>query len=260
MAVEAIETQFREKVSDQVRLVDEGEGRYLVFTPFRFDDGDHLAIVLKQVGGQWLLSDEGNTFMHLTYGMEEKAFRQGNRQKIISNALSLFGVDDVSGELVHQVRDGRFGDALYSYVQALLKISDITFLSRERVRSTFLEDFRAFFVERIDEPRRTFDWSDPVHDTSRNYPVDLRINGMAKPIFVFALPNDDRTRDATIALLQYEKWGLNAYTVGVFEDQEEVNRKVLARFSDVCDKQYSSLGSNRDRLGTYIESIMAAQQ
>jgi hypothetical protein len=58
--------------------------------------------------------------------------------------------------------------------------------------------------------------------------VDLRINGMARPIFVFALQNDDRTRDATIALLQYEKWGIPAYTVGVFEDQEEISHTLVS--------------------------------
>ena len=41
--------------------------RYQVFTPFLFDDGDHLVIVLKRNNSHWVLSDEGHTYMHLTY-------------------------------------------------------------------------------------------------------------------------------------------------------------------------------------------------
>jgi hypothetical protein len=254
--IDTLEQQLRDKVSAEVRVVAEGNARYRVFTPFTFEDGDHLAIVLRRIGESWFLTDEGHTFMHLSYELEDKSLREGTRQKIISNALSLFNVDDLDGELVHQVHNDEFGDALYSYVQALLKISDVTFLSRERVRSTFLEDFKVFFAEHVDEPRRTFQWHDPQLDPAGNYTVDVRVNGMATPVFVFALGNDDKTRDATISLLQYEHWGIRAHSIGVFEDQEAINRKVLARFSDICEKQFSNLAANRDRIEQYVTGLM----
>lgn len=256
MTIEAIENKFKEKVSAKVHLASEGVDRYRVFTPFMFDDGDHLAIVLKRDNGAWMLSDEGHTYMHLTYEMEEKSLLQGTRQRIISNALSTYAVMDRDGELVAKIADEDYGNALFSYVQALMKLSDVSFLTRERLKSTFREDFIALVSESVPESRRKFDWSDTKHDPNGNYSVDCRINGMAKPLYIFALPNEERTRDATISLLNFEKWNLSFQTLAIFENQEEINRKVLARFSDVCGKQFSNLETNKPRIASYLHEAI----
>ena len=252
----SIEQDFQKKVSQQISIVPEGIGRFRVFTPFRFDDGDHLAIVLRQHDANWVLSDEAHTFMHLTYDIDEQDLHRGNRQKIISDALSVFHVEDRDGELVLNVPDHNYGDALYSFVQALLKITDVAFLTRERVQNTFAEDFRSLFTELIPENRRAFDWHDNQHDPEGKYSIDCRINGIPRPIFVHALLNDSQTRDATITLHQFEKWEIPFNSLAIFSDQETINRKVLARFSDVCDKQFSSLKSNQDRIERFVKDAI----
>lgn len=256
MGGDTIERDFHEKVSAQIRLHQDGVNRFRVLTPFLFEDGDHLTIVLKKEWGKWVLSDEAHTFMHLTYSIDEKYLLSGVRRKIISNALSMFEVEEHDGELILYIPDGRYGDALYSFVQALLKITDVEYLSRERIQSTFMEDFRGLLSEAAPEYRRSFDWSDPKRDPSRRYTVDCRINSMRRPLFVHALPNDDRTRDATIALLKFQEWGIEFRSLGIFEDQESINGKVLARYSDVCEKHFSSLTENRAGIFHYLSDAI----
>ena len=257
MSIESIERDFHEKVSAKIRLAPEGLERYRVFTPFLFEDGDHLVIVLKKEGGRWVLSDEAHTYMHLTYDIDEKDLQSGTRQKIISNVLSTFRIEDRHGELLLDIPDDRHGDALYSFVQSLLKIADISYLSRVRIQSMFMEDFRSLLSETVPAERRDFDWYHLQHDPQGKYTVDCRINGREPPLFVLALPNDGRTRDATIALLQFEIWDIPFHSLAIFEDQESINRKVLARFSDVCQKQFSSLTANRERITKFLAESIA---
>ena len=72
-----------------------------------------------------------------------------------------------------EVPNERYADALYSFVQSsLLKISDVSYLSRERVRSMFMEHFRARLSEAVPEEHSSFDWSDPEHGSCGMYTVD----------------------------------------------------------------------------------------
>ena len=51
MSIKSIEQDFIDKVSAKVRVLPDGRDRFRVFTPFRFDDGDHIAILLKKEQG-----------------------------------------------------------------------------------------------------------------------------------------------------------------------------------------------------------------
>ena len=84
------------------------------------------------------------------------------------------------------------------------------------------------------------------------------VGDFADEVLVCDMHSDDRTRDATIALLKFEQWGLAFRSLGIFEDLEEINRKVLARFTDVCGKEFSSLAGNRDRIASHLQDALGA--
>lgn len=118
MATEAIERDFRRGVSEQVRLAPEGPRRYRVFTPFRFDDGDHLVIALRREDAGWVLSDEGHTCMRFGGDLGDGPLRRG-----AGGAASPFRVEDRDGELTLSIPDERYGEALSAFVRALRDIA-----------------------------------------------------------------------------------------------------------------------------------------
>ena len=261
MLINTIEKDFIDKVSTKVSLSADGEERFRVLTPFHFDDGDQLVIVLKKVGERWILTDEAHTYMHLTYDIDEKLLHNGARRKLILKALSMFDVEESNGELIVDVSNGCYGDALYDFVQALLKITDVSYLSRERVRSTFMEDFRTLLHEKVPNPdkRVFFDWWDQERDPDKNYKVDCLVNGMSEPILVYALGSDNKTRDATIALHQFKEWGTSFRAVGIFNEPNAVGNKVLARFNDVCKDYFIGINESYASIEQYFDTNVSVE-
>ena len=79
---------FRLTDCQGISLVSEGTGRYRVFSPFMFPDGDHVVLILKREESGWVLSDEGHTMMHLSYRMKDQDPHSEKRKEIINSILA----------------------------------------------------------------------------------------------------------------------------------------------------------------------------
>jgi hypothetical protein len=55
-------------------------------------------------------------------------------------------------------------------------------------------------------------------------------------------------------------WNRDLFATAVFEDQEDINRRVLARFSNACDKQFASLPGQQEEIVSYIARFFGAQR
>ena len=254
MDIRDIEQDFQKKVCDEIRLLPEGLSRYIVTHPFTFDDGDHYIVVLKSVGGEWQLTDEGHTIMHLSY--EDMYLSRGGYREIINNTVSAFELVNREGELTLPIPEARFGDALFSFIQALVKISDVKYLERERVRSLFMEEFKGFLTELIPEACRKFDYYHPQRDPRRVYPIDCRAETRNRPLFIFGITSDSKCQAATNIIYWWERQGEHFDIMAIHENSEEINNRILARFMDVCGKQFSNLPTNRDRIKAFVEESL----
>ena len=240
MSIGIIEKDFIDSISTEIELVPDGRDRFYVYTPFRFNDGDHISIILKKESEGWILSDEGHTYMHLTYDIDEQQLFRGIRQDIISRALSAFGVKDRDGELILEIRGTNYGNALYAFAQALLKITSVTSIPWKNAHGkTFMSEFKEMMYSVVSKDRIVLDWFHKEHDPDGRYKVDCRINGMRTPLFVYALPTDRKVNQATIALYEFKAWELpNFHSVGIIRDRTKVSRKSIDYFRTVADDCY----------------------
>ncbi len=97
-----------------------------------------------------------------------------------------------------------------------------------------------------------FDWYDKDHDREYKYPVDCRLDGRSLPLFIYMLSGNEKVRDATIALQQFQKWQVKNQPVGIFRDAERINALVKERFKDVCQTMFPRFQENRDEIVDYL--------
>ena len=224
-----------------------------VLTPFQFEDGDELVIVLKKEGERWLLSDEAHTIGTSPTILMKNFFIAVHAGSLSLKHFPCLKLKIAMEKLILDVSDESYGEALYDFVQALLKITDVSYLSREQVRSTFMEDFRALLYDKVSERRMTFDWWDQDHDPERVYTVDCRINGMPKPIFVYALSSGSKALTAAWALHQFEEWGIPFRSLGILEDKSVMTRKEFAIFRNVWGMYYTGIDESREQIEHFLE-------
>ncbi len=251
---------FSQAVGAEVRVEPLGAREARVFVPFEFPDGDRLVVRLRQQNDtdyEW--TDTGHTFMHLSYDLDVDALETGNRKTLLESIEQRAGVEERSGELVLPTHADVVAGDLFQFVQALLQISDLRFLSRERVRSTFVDDLRTLLSEHFGDHAH-FDYHDQAHDPEGRYPVDCLLNGLPRPIAIFGVGSDSQARDATITLLQFRTWKRDLFAAGVHEEMEGLSGKVLARLSDVVDKQFSSLTGNEQMIVDYLQREIDRQR
>jgi hypothetical protein len=251
---------FSAAVGAEVRVEPLGAHDARVFVPFDFPDGDGLVIRLRDKGDalyEW--TDMGHTFMHLSYDVDMDALDSGNRKVLLEAIQRRAGLEERSGELVLPTNSDVLAGDLFQFVQALLQVSDLRFLSRERVRSTFADDLQALLLDRFGK-RAQFDYWDRDNDPERRYQVDCLLNHLPRPLAIFGVASDSQARDATITLLQFQKWGKELFAMGIYEEMEELPSKVVARLSDVIDKQFSSLAGNERAIADYLEREIERQR
>jgi len=231
-----------------VRVVERGKDRLVISTPFFFPDGDpYLVYVVERPGGVLRLTDAGHTLMHLSYENDIDKFREGTRGRLFDQILSEQDVREQDGEFYIDASPAGLAGAFFRLAQTLTQISDLTFLNRARVESTFYEDLFELLGRTVPPEIITRDYIFSEMPNAEDYPIDFRVEGKAAdPLFVFGIPNRDKARLATIVLERLLRAKVQFESVLIFADQSSMPRKDLARLSNAGGEMIASLDAQDD--------------
>lgn len=240
--------------TDALRARPVGEGRVALLTPFTFDDGDGLPIVLHHSGGLWELTDDGGTAMHLSY--DDVPYETGNRGKLFQAIVAAHGLTVSDDVVSYRSAEPPAVERVLDFAHALIQLADLEFLARDSVASTFHEDVRTFLASRVSPGAISYDWHDPDRDPAGTYKADIRlVRRQGPPVLAFPINSDTRAKDATIVLSAFERWGEPVDSLVIFEDMEDLGRRTLAQLTDVAGKQFASLAGNEDRISEYLSRL-----
>lgn len=244
----SLEQRLCEALCQEVRFVNRPDGALMLRTGFEFPDGDRFPIHVSDVGsGGVRLSDRGHTLMHLSYEHDIDAFLKGTRGALLDQIVTEANIHRQGAVLSLHTSIADLPGAIFRYGQALTRIYDLSFLSRSGVRSTFYDDLADILSGLVPDDRIQEDYIPVGVPNADAYPVDYRIEAAeGNTLFLYGVPNRDKARLTTIMLSHFHRHHLEFDSMLVFENQEEIPRRDLARLSDVGGEMISSLNAQDD--------------
>ena len=243
-----LENMLCERLCAEVRIHRREDDVLMMESPFTFPDGDHFPIYLSETAsGGMKLSDRGHTLMHVSYEHDVDLFYDGARASLREQIVRASSIEEDKGVFSIETPPDQVAEALFRFGQALTKIYDLTFLSRERVASTFYEDLRGLVFTILDEEVVDADYILPNIPNANHYPVDYRFEGQdGRSVFLYGIPGRDKARLTTIMLSHFLLHRVSFESVIVFADQQEIPRLDLARLTNVAGTAVASLEAEKD--------------
>ena len=118
-----------------------------ISTPFTGIFNDGIEIYCRRNNGKWILSDGGET-LNLLEESGVQINRSPKRKNFVDSIVKNYGVSENNGEFLVEANRENFSQKKHYFLQAILELHDLEYLSEKTIRSLFKEDVENYLNER----------------------------------------------------------------------------------------------------------------
>ena len=252
---DAIKAALGASLNGGFEVYERRPGVLQVIAPISHEDGDMVDIYLQSSHNDPELvriCDFGMALMRLSYNFE---IHTPARQSILDSILINSGVQNGQGNLYLDTPLDSLYEGILQFAGCVQRVSSMSYWSREVVRSVFYENLADYIVAELGSFAPAPDVS-PLPD----YPirVDWRLTHNRRDFYVFGVRGNDKAKNVTIALLEFQKANLSFISLVVHEDLEELGWKETRWLTANADTQYPALDDFRERAPHDIARLASA--
>jgi len=230
-----------------VRLSKKTDNLIRVETPFLFSDGDPYQIYIQErPNGILRLTDMGHTWMQLSYENDIDNFKDGTRGNLLGQIKTEIGLEEENGAFFIETSIENLGNSIFKLGQGLTKITDLAYLRRSRVESTFYEDLTVQLNHILPNHRIYPDYVNPRLNNPEIYPIDFMVEGDRYPLYIFGIGNKNKALRTNVILEHLLREKIEFENILVFREMATIPNNDLARLINVGGEMVASLNAQED--------------
>lgn len=226
-------------------------GLYKVIIPYFYEDGDMYDIFIEEIGTKIRISDRGLTLMKLSYSFD---LDTQHKKEVLENIIFQNRCKIETGNIYLDVIPSQFTGGIYQYIQTISKVSTIDIISKEIMKSYFLD----FFTEFVSSAFEKYHVQSNITPTQNSdLIVDFVIPESKKPLYIFGVNDDSKASKAVISCLTFQTQNLPFRSIIVHEDFNKLSQFNRNQITNTADKQFTSLEDFKSQGSLYIEREIA---
>lgn len=230
-------------------------GKYQLIVPILHEDGDMVDIYLQDSPngkGSIRICDFGMALMRLSYTYE---INTPSRSRIFDSILKNNGIQNSNGSLFLDTTHEMLHECVLQFAGCVQKVCNMSYWSREIIRSTFYEDLREYNEINLKDFNPMPDIC-PLAD-DKLISVDWTISHQLRKFYLFGVSNNDKAKSVTISLLEFQRAELKFISLIVHENMEELGKKATHFLTKNADIQYPTLSTFQEKALADIRRLAA---
>ena len=224
----------------EFQIEEKKENLFQLFAPLYHPDGDMMDIFIKvnpSNPNYLTVCDCGLTLMRLSYDFD---IDTPNKQNILNTIIAENGAKFDNGDISITAKSEFLFMNILQMTQISAKIMNMRTLQRDIVTSLFFEQLSDHVYTKLQDfhPKTGFAPLQGRDDLTVDYLFSTKNR---KPVYLFAVNNNDKAQAATISMLFFQKENLHFTGAVVHENYDALSTRVRKSIMSASDKQFYDL-------------------